>query len=107
MTFVNQIRDLNSESILNAIYEIKNIFTSHQHNLTAIHVDNAKGIDNDYIRNSLNSKGVRLIFHTPGRHVRKAEITIKTVKQAFKTTIMGLSYPCPHKLYPFAIKFVV
>jgi len=52
MTFVNQIRDLNSESILNAIYEIKNIFTSHQHNLTAIHVDNAKGIDNDYIRNS-------------------------------------------------------
>ena len=53
MTFVIQIRDLNSANILNSIYEIKNIFTSYQHVLTNIHVDNARGIDNAHMRESL------------------------------------------------------
>ncbi len=107
MTFISQIPDVSTKSVIEAINEVKNIFSSHQKTLQQLHVDNARGFDAKTAKRHAHQNGIKLTFRTPGRHVRRAEANIKTIKRAFKAIILGLSYPCPHRLYSYAIKWTV
>ncbi len=107
MTFVSRMEKLDIDSFSTALLDLKDRYTHHKHKLACVHVDNAKGIRANDVRRLATREEIMLHFHSPGRHVRKAEITIKTVKRAFKATILGLSYPCPHRLYEYAIIWVV
>ncbi len=101
------IKNARSETIREAFEKIINTYKRYGHKLTVIHADNERGIVAAEVQRYLHSEGVNTVPCPPGRHARLAEVTIKTVKYTFRALIMGLSYPCPIRLYPWAIKWAV
>ncbi len=107
MTFAVLINSLESTEICKAVNLIKLAYTKFKHDIQTIHFDNERGINCENTNHTLHSEGINTDYHTPGRHVRKAEAVIKLIKRTFKATIVGLDYPCPVALYPYAIRWAI
>ncbi len=107
MIFAVQLQNTDSSEISRAFNLIRAAYTKHGHQLTVIHLDNERGLNSAHTNREVHEGGTDTDFHTPGRHVRKAEVTIKAIKRAFKATIVNLDYACPISLYPYAIKWCI
>jgi len=107
MTFAVLINSLESTEICRAVNLIKLAYTKFKHDIRTIHFDNERGINCENTNHTLHSDGINTDYHTPGRHVRRAEAAIKVIKRTFKATIVGLDYPCPVALYPYAIRWSI
>lgn len=107
MTFSVLINSLESTEICKAVRLIKLSYNKYKYDIETIHFDNERGINCDNTNHTLHGDGINTDYHTPGRHVRKAEAAIKLIKRTFKATIVGLDYPCPIVLYPYAIRWCI
>ncbi len=107
MTFAVLLKNSDNTEVSRAINLIRSAYSKHGHKLENAHLDNERGINNSNTNQVIHDGETDTTYHTPGRHVRKAEVTIKSIKRAFKATILNLEYPCPIALYPYAIKWCV
>lgn len=107
MTFGVQIPSSDNKEMQKAVKMIKNSYKRHKHTLDVIHFDNETGMNCFATNAALHEAGIDTDNHTPGRHVRRAELAIKLVKRTFKAVLNGLDYPCPIKLYPYVIRWSI
>lgn len=105
MTFAAQLR--RDYGIAEAIEDFRNCYKRYGHELINIHFDNEPAINSKSTKAKIHARKSDTTFHTPGRHVRRAENVIKLIKRTFKATILGLDYACPYKLYPYVIRWAV
>ncbi len=99
-----QISTLGTEDIQNGLINIANIYKQYGHSLQNAHLDHAstfKAIKQELINLSVSPK-----FHSPERHVRRAENAIKEIKKSFRTILLDMSFRCPYALYPYIIQWV-
>ncbi len=107
MTFAVQLKKSEKVDIAKAVSLIKQSYKRYGHELTAIHFDNEPSINNINTKGEVHEAGVNTVFHTPGRHVRRAENVIKLIKSTYKAILVGLDYACPFRLYPYAVRWAV
>ncbi len=105
MTFAVQLSK--NHGIAEAAEDIRNCYKRYGHELKDFHFDNEPAINNKNTKSKIHAGNSNTIFHTPGRHVRRAENVIKLIKRTFKAVIIGLDYACPYKLYPYVIRWAV
>ncbi len=105
MTFSVMMKSTDVGEMISAIDLIKNCYARFNHKVDVIHFDGDKGVDNEGFKAHNYSQNTDVDCHTPGRHARRAEAAIKLIKRTFKAVIVGLDYPCPIALYPYAIRW--
>ncbi len=59
------------------------------------------------LRRPFRELGILCKYHSPERHVRRAEAAIKHIKRLFRAQILALSFACPFEFYPWAIDWAV
>lgn len=98
-----EIESLSVPHVLQGINEVRAEYQDNGHSLENIHMDSMSTFR--ALRHSLQHQGVRCKYHTPDRHVRRAEAAIKHIKRLFRATILSLPYACPYTLYPWALQW--
>lgn len=104
-TIVEQIQSLEADDIEMAMQKIINSYKRHGHKLTKVHMDSAASFK--ALEAELSKMEIQPLYHTPYRHVRRAEASIKTIKKSFRAILADMKYRCPYILYTWAIQWVV
>ncbi len=107
MIFCYLMKDQGAEELKRALLSIIAKYKRFGHTITEAFFDNEKCFKASQTKLFLSNNGINSSPCPPGRHERRAEVAIKTIKNSFKTVIMGMAYPCPIKLYPWAIRWSV
>ncbi len=107
MTFAILLRDSTKEEVEKGFDLITAVYLRHGHKLKVVHLDNESSFQAGQVRMFLHSRGVNTSPCPPGRHTRRAEVQIRTIKATFRALIMSLPYPFPIKLYPWAIRWAI
>ncbi len=107
MTFAVLMKNTDTDEMKKALDLIRDHYCRFKHTLDIIHFDGDRGIDNNDFKAANYRQQTNVDSHTPGRHARRAEAAVKLVKRTFKATIVGMDYPCPVALYPYAIRWCI
>ncbi len=107
MTFAVLIRDSTKEEVEKGFDLIATTYLRYGHKLKQVHLDNESSFEAALVRKFLHSRGINTAPCPPGRHARRAEVQIRTIKSTFRALIMSLHYPFPIKLYPWAVRWAV
>ncbi len=99
------IQSLDKEDIHNGLLQIKSKYSKYGNSLKDAHLDSATSFR--ALKDNLAEIGIHASFHTPHRHVRRAEASIKTIKRFFRAVLADLKYKCPYVLYTWIIQWVV
>ncbi len=107
MTFAILLNDSSKEEVEKAFELVHASYLRYGHTLREVCLDNEKSFEAASVRKFLHSRGVNTAPCPTGRHTRRAEVQIRTIKYTFRALIMGLAYPLPIKLYPWAVRWAV
>lgn len=92
-------------SLCDCIGRIFDHFKSFGHTISKLYSDNEKVFRS--IEPFINSKGASITFSPSGRHERRAERAIRTLKGRIRAALMMLPYKLPRTLFQYLIGNVV
>jgi hypothetical protein len=87
------------KKIVQALAQMISAFKSYGHTVKYIVSDRESVFNCAEIY--LNNKGIQLNHSGPGRHEKRAERAIRTVKSKCRTVLQSLPYNLPQRLYPY------
>ena len=80
-------------------------FKQYQYDISIASTDNEKVFR--ACEYGLNMNSIQLMLKSSGRHERRAERAIRTIKERFRTVLYGLPYQLPRRLYPSLLAHIV
>lgn len=104
------VSDGNTKDMIRVFDELIAMYAVSGHSLKKVKLDNWKTVvEKSETHRYLQSRGIDVIFATPGRHVRKAETFIGYLKSHLRKIIFSLrpSIILPLLFYEHAVKFTV
>ncbi len=104
-TILEEVESLSVGHVLEGLNEIRKEYKVNNHELRKVHMDNMATFR--ALRGPLRDLGIACKYHSPERHVRRAEAAIKHIKRLFRAQILALPYSCPFEFYPWAIDWAV
>ncbi len=104
-TILEEVESLSVGHVFEGLSEIIKEYKTNKHELVNVHMDNMATFR--ALRKPLRNINITGKFHSPERHVRRAEAAIKHIKRLFRAQILALPYACPFEFYPWAIDWAV
>ena len=106
--YVNVVPLANSsgEEIVKAVKVVANIYSKSGHSIKRIRSDNGAGFTAQATKNALEAMGIQSGQCTAQSHVRKAERSIRHIKDMFRSTLFDLPYLLPNSLYNHLLVYV-
>lgn len=102
---LEEVESLSVGHVLEGLSEIIKEYKANKHELKNVHMDNMATFR--ALRKPLRDLAIAPKYHSPERHVRRAEAAIKHIKRLFRAQILALPYACPFEFYPWAIDWAV
>ncbi len=104
-TMSAKLKSKSIQHICEAFERMINAMKVQKHNVQKIRCDNEKAFRG--CEEIMAKQGVEVTFSAVGRHERRAERQIRTIKGKIRATLFGLKYKLPRKLYERLIAHVV